>query len=249
MTLQYQPSAAGISWLTMCENLSNRMQMEQEFLAISATTTGIQAELTTLSSTQTLAELNDQANGLQQQANMQIAGAAVGIVTSLGTFSLGLGLSKNSSTNTSEETVGLQQQSAPKPQNLLEPESESFTNPQSAEVVAQSTSTSEGTGTTATKAASEEQTMSLHAKMLLEHGTTIGGMLQSGMNAGGQSLQAQATAKQAQDKALEVEAQGIASVMNSQQQMTAANINSCDTFYNNAEGNFTTVIQVSAVRG
>ncbi len=249
MTLQYQPSAAGISWLTMCENLSNRMQMEQEFLAISATTTGIQAELTTLSSTQTLAELNDQANGLQQQANMQIAGAAVGIVTSLGTFSLGLGLSKNSSTNTNESSVTVEQkQNAP----VASPPLNQDGTPISATVDVQPSPNPDvkGTGTpAATNAASQEQTMSLHAKMLLEHGTTIGGMLQSGMNAGGQSLQAQATAKQAQDKALEVEAQGIASVMNSQQQMTAANINSCDTFYNNAEGNFTTVIQVSAVRG
>ncbi len=248
MTLQYQPSAAGISWLTMCESLNSRMQMEQDLLDISATTTAIQANLTGVSSNQTLAELNDQASGLRQQANMQILGAALGIVTSVGTYGLGLGLLK-SPANTSENTMGLKQQT----EELGDVELSTFKSnaePISATVDAQPASTSDApAATTATKAASEEQTMSPHARMLLEHGTTIGGMIQSGINAGGQSLQAQATAKQAQDKALEVEAQGIASVMNSQQQMTAANINSCDTFFNNTEGNFTTIIQVSAVRG
>ncbi len=247
MTLQYQPSAAGISWLTMCESLNSRMQMEQDLLDISATTTAIQANLTGVSSNQTLAELNDQASGLQQQAWMQISGAVLGIATSLGTYGLGLGLLKNSA-NTSENTVGLKQQTEELGDVELSP-LKSNGEAISAEVGGQLASTSEGTGAPAAKAASEEQTMNPHARMLMEHGTTIGGMFQSGINAGGQVLQAQATAKQAQDKALEVEAQGIASVMNSQQQMTAANINSCDTFFNNTEGNFTTIIQVSAVRG
>ena len=73
--------------------------------------------------------------------------------------------------------------------------------------------------------------------------------MNSGIAAGGQIMQSNATLAQAKAKQIEALAQGLSSVMNAQGQMLSSAISGCDNSMNNTESTITTIIQVSAVRG
>lgn len=245
MTLSYQPSAAGISWLSMCQNTVSTMEREQALLALSATTTDVQTTLTLTDSTQTLKELNDQAQGMEQSAWYSIGGAIGGMLTSLGT-GIGTALTSPKNPTVAENEITVTEKNL-NTGNESELENLGVQNNGAASVEGQNTSATTAETTTA-KPAAEEKGSALQ-NYLSSHGSYLSSFVNSGIQAIGNTQQASYTEKQAQDKALEAVAQGIASVMNSMQGMTAAAISSCDTFFNNTEGNFTTIIQVSAVRG
>lgn len=245
MTFAYQPSAAGISWLSMCQNTVSTMEREQALLALSATTTDVQTTLTLTNSTQTLKELNDQAQGMEQSAWCSMGGAIGGMLTSLGT-GIGTALNSPKTTTPAENDITVTEKNI-NPANESGIEMSEMRDNGAASLDAQNPSPTTAS-TAASKPAAEEKGSALQ-NYLSSHGSYLSSFVNSGGQAIGNIQQAAYTQKQAQDKALETIAEGIASVMSSMQGMLTSAISSCDTFFNNTEGNFTTIIQVSAVRG
>lgn len=262
MTLTYQPSAAGISWLALTQSIDQRMQMEQDLLELSKNSTKVQCDMTSATSTQTFNELTYQASGLEAAANASMSGAIVGGVVSLGTLAGALGTMPRSPSQTITNDIGIEGQTpkAITASNEIEMEEMSTSVPGKAVVsgtntAPQSTNAPASTNTQAGAPSNSEaggNTSPVRNQLnryLTEHGTVLSQTFSQSINSAGQMTQADYTRKQAIAKSIEVAAQQIAQVMNQQQSMLSSSISSADTFANNTEGTFTTIIQVSAVRG
>lgn len=262
MTFSYQPSAAGISWLSMSSAMDQRMQMEQDLLKINSEGTKVQCNMTQTSSEQTLNELNAQADGIQKSAIGTMTGAFAGMAVSVGSF---IGAYKTMPTEESQTTTnkvtiekvdeGTSVVGKPSSQlsSNVEPvegtasingqngtsgnvqETKSQTTP------AKDTNNANGGKTTPSRAAWNN--------FWTSNGRELSNLVSTVGSSSGSMLQADETRKQAIAKSIAVATQGIADVMKQQQGMLSSAIGSCDTSFNNTEGTFTTIIQVSAVRG
>ncbi len=270
MTFTYAPSAAGISWLALTQTIDQRMQMEQDLLKLSETSTNVQCNMTKASSEQTFQELTASAQGLENSAWANIGGAGAGIVMSGVSLAGALKTMPTSEAQTINQDVGI----AAKPTNLLASNEVEMTemkpiavppstggtvqvNSANTNTPPQNSNPSSSTPTNTQSGApsnnetggkTTQGTATWH-NFWTNHGNTLSTALTQTGSATGTMLQADATHKQAIAKSIEVAAQGIAQVMNQQQSMLSSSISGADTFFNNTEGTFTTIIQVSAVRG
>ncbi|MGH2638998.1 MAG: hypothetical protein ACRDF4_06930 [Rhabdochlamydiaceae bacterium] len=249
MTFAYQPSAAGISWLTLAQTLDSRTEMEKDLLALSAENSEVQINMTQTSADQTFNELTAQANGQEQNAIFTMTGGAAGIVASVASLAGSIATRPVGENSTIKSTVGVEQVedksstlNAPKP---LETQPSG-----SARVTAQNepSSASPAKATPAAdKSSSNPRSTPLH-EYLVNHGMLLSQSLSSAIKSFGDMQQAKYTMDQAAAKRLEVLAQGLSTVMNAQGQMLSSAVGSADTYFNNLESAFTTIIQVSAVR-
>ncbi len=254
MSIQYQPSAAGISWQAMSEALKNRAEMQKALYELSATNSTVQINLTKMSADQTEKELNDQANAQLASAIGQIAGAAAGIATSGFIFAR-----QNTLLNQSEALGKLTNTEV----NVKEIDPILPENANAVPLVGMGSANVEGElqpATTATSAPkpqvneepkldAEQQEIQRKVRFWENYGKLFGDAVTTiGTSVGGMA-NASYTKKQAENKALETMQGSIAGIMKSQNDMLSAALGSCDTNANNTEQTFSTIISVSAVRG
>ncbi len=263
MTFSFQPSAAALSWKSLCENMDNAMERAKALLMLSGKTTELQTSLTLTDSNQTLSDLTDQAQAARQEAYGKLAGAGAGIAVSFGTVA---GTLKNlvgtqgTLANNSMKIEGLDVPKAP-----AQPLKTTSQDPSGIDFYPQhpggngagrvDVDSKVPTAPAASKNATEENVSTAQARQQVwgkfwqEHGNNLGSFFNTGFQGGFGVQGAKWTEQQARDKALEAATAGINSVMGALQTMTAAAISSCGTAYDGTSGVFTTIIQVSAVRG
>ena len=254
MSIQYQPSAAGISWQAMSEALKNRAEMQKALYELSATNSTVQINLTKMSADQTEKELNDQANAQLASAIGQIVGAAAGVVTSGVIFakqnswlneSEALGKPTNTQITAKEKDAVLPENANAVPlENMgstvitgeqLEPPPNVDATPQ--------------TPKKKPKLSPEQQALQRKAKFLGDYGNLFSSAVTQIGTSGGNMASATYTKQAAEKKALANMQSGIASIMQSQNAMLSAALGSCDNNSKSTEQTFSTIISVSAVRG
>lgn len=245
MTITYQPSAAGISWLVLSEVLSNREEMAEDLLKLSAENSKVQINLSEATADQTLKELSAAAEGQRQNAIFTLSGAGAGIGLSIGTFAGAIATRPQEETSSVKNSIELEEKSSLPPLSKIDD--------QLGEVELQGENKPAPTSSTSKEPTEEKETKQPQAsplhRYLTDHGYLLANTTQTGIQSLGGLQQAKYTAIQAEEKSLEVIAQGIASVMNTQGGMLSSAVGSSDTFFNNTEGAITTIIQVSAIRG
>ncbi len=258
MTITYQPSAAGISWLTLSQTLASRAQMEKDLLALSSANSKVQISMTENSSDQTLKELKAAAEGQKQGAYFTLAGSVLGAVASGGTyFGVIKGMPQEETpTSTVTSSIKLEDEAeVEEPTNSLKLEEMETPEIGSAQVVGQNESSSQAPASPAKETAADakkENTPSSQqttlSRYFTEHGSILSQFTNTSITSLGNIQQAKYTAIQAEEKSLEVIAQGLASVMGAQGGMLSSAIGSSDASFNNTESAITTITQVSAIR-
>ena len=256
MTFAYQPSAAGISWLTLCQTLDSRAIMEKELMKLSGTNSQVQIDMTKSTADSTLEDLTKQADGQAANAYFTMGAAAAGIATSVGT-SIGSIMTMPTKPATGETTTSIGLTKNQSSENVSS-ELKNLNPPQgTAQIVAQNTTTATTetntpSGNTNVAPADANQTLPPRSGwnvLWTEHGSSLSQSLNAGIKAGGDIALSNYTLAQAKAKQMEALAGGIKTVMDAQGQMLSSAISGCDNSMNNTESTITTIIQVSAVRG
>lgn len=255
MSIQYQPSAAGISWQAMSEALKNRAEMQKALYELSATNSTVQINLTKMSADQTEKELNDQANAQLASAIGQIVGAAAGVATSGFIFAKQTSLlnesakldqiTNNKVTYKEDDTILPENANAVPLKNMGSASVEGELQPPPTITEA----TKPQRTKTEPKLNDEQQALQQKAKSWGDYGNMLSSAANQTFTSVGGMVNARYTKKQAENKALESMQGSIAGIMKSQNDMLSAALGSADTNANNTEQTITSIISVSAVRG
>lgn len=251
MTIQYQASAAGISWMALCEALKGRAEMQQALLELSSTNTAVQLQMTKVSADDELNQLMDQANGQWYAALGQITGAVAGAASSIGMYARQTNLLGQSSKLSQgvENEIEMKELApvAPRVEEvpLVDGSASIEGNLETAPVKAQPVKQDDSEP----KLTPAQQELQRKARFYDTHGQTLAGAVNSVFTSAGSFLNSKWISQQAAHKADETLQTGLAGIMKAQNDMVSAAISSNDSFSGNTEQAITTIINVSAVRG
>ena len=251
MTIQYQASAAGISWMALCEALRGRAEMQQALLELSSTNTAVQLQMTKVSADDELNQLMDQANGQMWAAIGQITGAVAGAASSIGMYARQTNLlSKADALGKGVDTDIEMKELAPVAPHLDDvPLVGGSANVEgsleAAPVKAQSVKKEDSEP----KLTPAQQELQRSARFYDTHGQTLSNAATSLFNSAGAFANSTFISQQAARKADETLQTGLAGIMKAQNDMVSAAISSNDSYSSNTEQAITTIINVSAVRG
>jgi len=277
MTIQYQPGAAGISWLALCDTIKNRAEMQKELLELSAVNSKVQIDMTKLTADQSKNELDNQANGLFASGIGGLVGAGLSGLSMGLTYAKQLPLDQQAKAlnapieglenqintlNSAQDTqvsareveANAPEQGEPRaiPNVSAEIEGE---NPANAVAAPEETNLSETTNVQKkelirkqSNLAREQADLQNASRAIVDRGHLIAQTLNTAASNAGTMGQASYKLNESKAKALEALAQGLASVMNNQYSMLNSSIDSASRLAADTEQVITTIISVSAVR-
>ena len=259
MTIQYQASAAGISWMALCEALRGRAEMQQALLELSSTNTAVQLQMTKVSADDELKQGIDQANGMWYAALGQILGGGFSALSSIGMYKAQTYLYKKATGLTAgNEEIEMDAKKLSSPPASPRAEDVPLVQGGSASIEGQNEKAPVNTVVKKEDSEKEDSESNLtppqkalhrQARFFDTHGQTLAGAINSAFTSTGSFLNSKWVSQQAADKADQTLQTGLAGIMKAQNDMVSAAISSNDSYSNNTEQAITTIISVSAVRG
>ena len=270
MTINYAPSAAGLSWLTLCKAIGSRAQMEGALFDIFANDVTLSIKQAQTQSKATKEAAVQESNGYWRQGLMLMAGAVVeGICAGIG-YRGSDKLSKEAEnikameTNTTAlreidpklATAGKTVPSAGLADEKLSPTAGTATL-----IGKNSTDTASQTKTldpaeenkvpTLTKEQKKKQkNLQNAASQFSNNANRVGQVLNQVVGNGvGGTLQSYTTLYRGEQNARQAIAQGLASALNNETSQMASALSSCDSYMQGTNQTLQTIISVSAVRG
>ncbi len=267
MTIKYEPSAAGLSWLALSQALNSRAQMEQNVFSLYASNTDMMLTETKCQADNAQIELTNQAKSQSLGGWLAMGGSTAGLAMTglscgMEVFNQNKAVAAGNITSSKMDLTETDEVAQPANPNGNDGAAVNAQNgplqvDDGAEVQGQANSaeleeeeeTENSKKKKADKQTPEQKQVLRNADWWSQNSNTFSSIANQFLGQGVAGVaQAPYTTNQADAKRVETTAQGLSAVFNSQGGLMTTVLQSCDSYMQGTNGTISTITQVSAIR-